>query len=170
MLLLLSILPTLLLRWVLWGLALSTEILSAYGAESHAIHHGQGNQRRKILKTESMKFEGGIVVDIAVGAVADIVVDNQFQAVEVAVEGVCCILATLHNAMGFAHIVFVDGVADKEAVERAAAVLDSRGAGIKRLCILDLLRRDLVSESWMDTAVDSLVAGNDSPPWLTMII
>lgn len=119
-----------------------------------------------------MKLAGDIVFDIGVGIVVDIEALGMMKprVVEVVVEAVCYNLAAPRNAMVFDCTDSVDKIADKEAVERATEASDSRGAGIKQLDILDLLQRNLVSESWMDKAADSLVAGNDSPPWLTIML
>lgn len=156
----------------------------AYGTQSLAMNHGQGNQRRNILKTEGMKVEGDTVVDIAAGIVVDTVADMEalrtmtFQDFEAAAaEAVCCILAARHNATTFGHTGSADRTVDREAVERAAEGSDSHAAGTEQMCNLGLGQQNLAVGSWMDKATgsldnpsDSVVAGNDSPPWLTIIL
>lgn len=158
----------------------------AYSTQSLAMNHGQGNQRRNILKTESMQFEGGTVVDIAAGIAVDTVADMEalrtmtfqdFEEAVEAVEAVCYILAARHNPTIFAHTDSADRTVDREAVERAAEGSDSHAAGTEQMCNRGLVQQNLALESWMGKATgslgnpsDSVVAGNDSPPWLTIIL
>lgn len=103
-----------------------------------------------------MKVEGDIAVDIEMVHMVNL------RVAEVAVEEVCCSLAVPHSAMVFGRTEVVDRIADKEALERAAEGSDNHAAG------MDLLQWNLVLQSRMDKEADSLVAGNDSPPWLTI--
>lgn len=110
-----------------------------------------------------MKFERGTAADIGILHMVNL------RVAEVAVEEVCCILAVPRSAMVFGRTEIVDRIADKEALKRAAKASDNHAAGMKQPYNLDLLRRNqVVLQSRTDMAADSLVAGNDSPPWLTI--
>lgn len=106
-----------------------------------------------------MGLERDIVADMVVGSAVD-----RLRIVEVAAKAVGCTLAAPHTATVFVRTDFVDRIVDKKA-----EASDSRGVGTPP-CILDLSPRNLAWRSWMDKAADSLVAGNDSPPWLTIML
>ena len=105
-----------------------------------------------------MKVEGDIVVEI------ETLHTTKLRVAEAA-EEVGCSLAGPHSAMVFGRTELVDRIADKKALQRAAG---NHAAWMKQPYNLDLLQRNLVLQSRMDMAADSLVAGNDNPPWLTI--
>lgn len=109
-----------------------------------------------------MMVEGDIVVEI------ETLHTTELRVAEVAAEEVCCSLATPRSAMVFGRTEFVGRIADKEALKRMPEASDNHAAGMKQPYKLDLLQRSLVLQSRMDMAADSPVAGNDSPPWLTI--